>query len=186
MDKRKINIAGKDFKYVLRKRSGVRSVRLSIHSDGSFAVSAPKWYPIYAINLFLKEKSDWILDKIKDIDFDGLLLRKNADQEKYKKYKETARLIIKERIEEFNMMYGFSINRVAIKNQKSCWGSCSQNKNLNFNYKVAFLEKELRDYVIVHELCHLQELNHSHKFWVLVAKTIPDFQSSRQKLRNIK
>jgi len=183
MDTRKINIGGKNFEYVLRKRSGVRSVRLSIHSDGSFAVSAPKWYPIYAINFFLKQKSDWILDKIKDIDFDGLLLRKSADQEKYKKHKEAARRIIKERIAFLNQNYNFSFNRVAIKNQKSCWGSCSQNKNLNFNYKVAFLEEELQDYIIVHELCHLQELNHSRKFWLLVARVVPNYQELRQALR---
>lgn len=185
-NKRKINIGGQDFEYALRKRRGARSVRLSIHADGSFAVTAPKWYPVYAVNIFLKEKSDWILDKIKGIDFEGLLLKKNADCENYKRQKETARQIIKQRIEVLNGYYGFSFNRIAIKNQKSCWGSCSRDGNLNFNYKVAFLPEELRDYVIIHELCHLQELNHSRKFWLLVSETIPDHKELRGKLRNIK
>ena len=183
MNRRKIKIRGKEFEYVLRKRNGVCSVRLSIHSDGSFAVSAPKWYPIYAINIFLKEKSDWIFDKIKDIDFDSFLLKKNSDQDNYRKQKETARKIIKERVNHINQHYNFAFNRIAIKNQKSCWGSCSQNKNLNFNYKVAFLEEELCDYVITHELCHLQELNHSEKFWSLVASRVPNYRTLRGKLR---
>ncbi len=68
---------------------------------------------------------------------------------------------------------------------KTRWGSCSKKKNLNFNARIAQLPDHLIDYVIVHELCHLIEFNHSAKFWALVAQTIPDPQNCRRELRHI-
>lgn len=87
------------------------------------------------------------------------------------------------RLAHFNEAYGFALGRVAIKNHKSRWGSCSKKGNLNFNYKIALLPPELADYVIVHELCHLGEFNHSPRFWALVARTVPDHRALRARLR---
>ena len=101
----------------------------------------------------------------------------------YIKYKEVARVLAKSRIAYYNTLYRFRVNRVAIKNSRSRWGSCSKKGNLNFNYKIALLPAELADYVIVHELCHLQDLNHSKKFWELVGKTIKNYQSLNKKLK---
>lgn len=74
---------------------------------------------------------------------------------------------------------------MAIRNQKSRWGSCSTKGNLNFNYKLAIIPSHLADYVIVHELCHLGEFNHSQKFWDLVAKTMPGYKEMRNELKHI-
>lgn len=104
----------------------------------------------------------------------------------YKKYKEIARVLVKNRIAHYNQTYKFKINRIAIKNSKSRWGSCSKLGNLNFNYRVALLPIELADYVIVHELCHLEEFNHSARFWNLVALTIPDWKTIRQSFKRIR
>ena len=92
----------------------------------------------------------------------------------YLKYKETARALVKSRLAYFNTFYGFNIKRIAIKNSKSRWGSASKKGNLNFNYKIVLLPMELADYVIVHELCHLGEFNHSVKFWQLVSRAVPN------------
>lgn len=97
--------------------------------------------------------------------------------------REYARRFVQGRLNYFNQFYGFKINRVAIKNTKSRWGSCSSKKNLNFNYKIIYLKPELADYLIVHELCHLGEFNHSKNFWALVAKTIPNFIKINKELR---
>ncbi|MDP1833412.1 MAG: M48 family metallopeptidase [Candidatus Moranbacteria bacterium] len=184
--KRKININGKDIEYVFKRTKMSKSVKLAVYQDGHFVVSAPKWYPIYVINKFIEEKSQWIFDKVKDVDFD-LLDRKKADEiAGYKKYVKLARVVVASRLEFFNRHYGFAYNRVAIKNQKTCWGSCSQNANLNFNYKIINLPEELRDYVIVHELCHLRELNHSRDFWNLMAQTVPNHRELRKRLKSIK
>lgn len=102
----------------------------------------------------------------------------------FNKYKENALALAENGIKKFNVFYNFEINRIFIKNQKTRWGSCSSNNNLNFNYKIVFLEPHLADYIIVHELCHLKELNHSRKFWNLVAKTVPHYKDSRSGLKN--
>lgn len=186
MTKKNIKINGKKIQYTLKKVRGAKSVKLAIYQDGRFVITAPKWYPMYVINRFIEEKAQWIFDKVKDIDFD--LLQKKSEEKKadYKKTAEFARKVIKGRLEFFNSHYGFSYNRVAIKDQKTCWGSCSQKKNLNFNYQIINLPEEQRDYVIVHELCHLQELNHSRRFWNLVGETVPNYRTLRRNLNNIK
>ncbi len=109
--------------------------------------------------------------------------KRKAPSAHYVAHKERARVFINERLEYFNAHYQLQYKRVFIKNQKSCWGSCSANANLNFNYKLVFLPPHLADYVIIHELCHLAELNHSPAFWAHVAKACPDFAQHRNELR---
>ena len=102
----------------------------------------------------------------------------------YLEHKEAARALIHSRIAHFNQHYGFTYNRVAIRNQRRCWGSCTSLKNLNFSYRLLFLPPELVDYIVVHELCHLAELNHSRAFWARVAETMPEYQKHRADLRH--
>jgi len=180
-----LKINGKAFPYILKKRRGMRCMRLSINSLGRVTISAPRWYPIYLINKFLEQKSEWPWEKLKDIDFSFLDQREKESAENYKRDKKLARKIILERLEFFNRHYNFRYKRVAIKNQKTCWGSCSQKGNLNFNYKIINLPERERDYVIVHELCHLEELNHSSRFWKLVAKFFPDYKQIRKNIKKI-
>jgi len=99
--------------------------------------------------------------------------------------REHARQLVENRLSHINKIYKFKINRVAIKNQKTRWGSCSSKGNLNFNYKIIYLKPALADYLIVHELCHLGQMNHSKKFWALVEKTIPDYRRINKELRRI-
>lgn len=101
----------------------------------------------------------------------------------YLAHKEAARALIQKRLEHYNVHYGYTWNRVAIRNQRRCWGSCTSLKNLNFSYRILFLPPELQDYIIVHELCHLGELNHSEGFWQLVAQQIPDYHARMLMLR---
>ncbi len=103
----------------------------------------------------------------------------------YIKHKEAGRAFIHSRLAIFNTHYRFVYKRVAIKNQRSCWGSCSEHGNLNFNYKLAFLPSHIADYVIVHELCHLAELNHSPRFWSLVSQKCPEYKNCRTELKTM-
>ena len=111
--------------------------------------------------------------------------RRKLPTREYLKYKEKSRAIILERLAHFAPICGVTYKRVAIRNQRKRWGSCSSLGNLNFSYRVAFLPDELRDYVIVHELCHLKELNHSPAFWALVAAVLPDYENSILAIRAI-
>ncbi len=103
----------------------------------------------------------------------------------YLRHKEDARNLVKARLAHYNTHYGFCFGRVAIRDQRSRWGSCSSKGNLNFNYRILFLPEHLLDLVIVHELCHLREMNHSADFWALVAQTIPDHKERRRVLSKI-
>jgi len=97
--------------------------------------------------------------------------------------RERAREYVVSRIEYWNSFYHVSYKRVFIRNQRTRWGSCSSLGNLNFNSRIMRLPPELRDYIIVHELCHLKEFNHSALFWNLVSKTIPDFKIRKNSLQ---
>lgn len=90
---------------------------------------------------------------------------------------------ILKRVQELAQIYGFSYNRVSIREQSTRWGSCSSEKNLNFNWKLILAPPEILDYVIIHELAHTVELNHSKSFWNLVEKVMPNYREYRNWLR---
>mgnify|MGYP001004418732 FL=1 len=103
----------------------------------------------------------------------------------YVEHKESTRELIHARLEYWNQFYNFQYNRVAIRNQRRCWGSCTSLRNLNFSYKILFLPTHLQDYIIVHELCHLEELNHGRGFWALVEQQVPEYKAYMKELRAI-
>jgi hypothetical protein len=181
--KKKIKINKKIIEYKLQRRRKTRSVQLAIYADGNFVVTAPRWYPLYIIKKFIEEKSEWIFGQLKNIDFDKLGENKKADQRNYQANKVSVLAAIKNKVEFINCHYNFIYNRISIKNQKTCWGSASRKGNLNFNYKIINLPEELQNYIVVHELCHLKELNHGRKFWQLVAETMPKYKTLRKKLK---
>ncbi len=118
--------------------------------------------------------------------------RKSITQNSYARkavlaeHEEEARKLALSRLEHFNQFYNFKYNTVRVKYQKTRWGSCSSKGNLNFNCKIATLSPQLLDYIIVHELCHLGQFNHSQKFWYLVEQQMPDYQKLRAELKLIR
>ena len=100
----------------------------------------------------------------------------------YLEQKDAALRIIEQSVDVWNAKYKFDLSGVFVRNQKTRWGSCSARRNLTFSYKVAYLPDRLREYVIVHELCHLKEFNHSRNFWDLVAQALPDHALRRKEL----
>lgn len=101
----------------------------------------------------------------------------------YKRNKDEAWEKVQEKVIYFNGFYKFFVGKITIRNTKSRWGSCSKLGNLSFNYKIAFLPQRLIDYLVVHELCHLKEFNHSKNFWSLVSKTIPHWRALRKEIK---
>ena len=101
----------------------------------------------------------------------------------YLKYKNQALELAIGRVNFFNTIYKVSFNKINIRNQKTRWGSCSTRGNLNFNYKILFLSERARDYIIVHEICHLKQFNHSKNFWSLVGLGMPDYIEIRKELK---
>ena len=173
--------------YTLKVNKHSKYIRLAINHEGRVVVTTPRYVPQFIINNFLIQKSDWILNKIEYfLHFKGVLPKSKKETKKdYLEYKDRALQIAQERLEYFNTLYNYKWSKITIKNQKTRWGSCSKKGNLNFNYKIVLLPEKARDYIIVHELCHLGEFNHSRNFWNLVAKTLPDYLEIRRNLRKI-
>ena len=103
--------------------------------------------------------------------------------------KEAARSLVHNRVAHFLKYYSpkhsITVGKIAIRNQRSRWGSCSKKGNLNFNYKIVFLTPKQQDYIIVHEICHIKEFNHAKSFWDLVAEVIPDWRRLRTELKKV-
>ncbi len=108
--------------------------------------------------------------------------RTEKERTHYTLHKEHARTLIHERIQYWCTLIPVTPKRIAVKDQRSRWGSCSTKGNLNFNYRLAFLPIELVDYVIVHELTHLLEFNHGKGFWDKVALVLPDYKMRMETL----
>jgi len=153
-----------------------------IYCDGSFVVTIPQHTRQSLIEQFVIKKARWVIDKIEYFKkFPGRVFKR--DDSDFIQYKKKALVFARERVEYFAQSRDFNYNKINIKNQKTRWGSCSRKGNLNFNYRIVFLPQGLADYLIVHELCHLKEFNHSRKFWNLVGAIMPDYLGLRRELK---
>lgn len=184
MENRELNINNQKINYQLRSSRRARLMRLSIYGDGSVVVTKPYRLNENLVEHFLKQKINWIVAKIAHVSkFKNPGLGRD-NQKHFLANKEAARQLIQKKLQEFNKYYQLEYKRVSVRNQITRWGSCSKSHNLNFNYKVLFLAPHLADYIIVHELCHLKEFNHSANFWALVEKNIPNYKERRKELKN--
>ena len=166
-------------------RSRRKTVSIEIKEDASILVRAPKRVPVWEIERFLKEKSGWIdkhikrvqdrNEKLKNIEPIGRWeLRDIADE---------ALRVIPKKVAYYAEVLGVTYGRITIRNQKTLWGSCSARGNLNFNCMLMKAPERVQDYVVVHELCHRKEMNHSQRFWALVGEVIPEYKECRRWLK---
>lgn len=181
--KKIITLGKESIEYNVTISDRAKVMRLSIYHTGEISVILPRGGNENLLERFLIEKSSWILNKLNYFKNNPKIFLGGNRRTDFLKYKEETRKLVYKRLTHFNQYYHLSWKRIAIKNTKSRWGSCSAKKNLNFSYKLALLPQELTDYVIVHELCHLEELNHGEKFWGLVSKTIPNYKLLRKELK---
>ncbi len=180
--------------YQKRYSKRAKNIRISIQNEELILTIPKPWFFQSKESIekraldFLKSKTDWILKHIKiDSKKNSEWQIKNPDLQNYSrahylKYKEEARKLCEEKSESWAEKMGVSYNRIAIKSLKTKWGSCSSKKNLNFSYKIVFLEAEKQDYLIVHELAHLKHMNHSDDFWNFVCDTLWNKKFKRFKI----
>lgn len=131
---------------------------------------------------FLDEKKDWLLQTRQRVE------KRKTEQipiseEVRREGIERAKRIFPERTAYFAKRMGVDYGRITIREQKTRWGSCSSKGNLNFNWKLVLLDPELLDYVVVHELAHRREMNHSVAFWKVVEAELPDYRERRRRLK---
>ncbi len=240
----KIEIAGREVEYVLKKSFRSRSLRLRLDFSRRLYISAPRLMSTRRIMEFLDSKEAWIernLQKIDDRnrekaahkkqftdgegfsilgvkyaldirftkkkipkvylecaeDGKGVLALELNEETQFlgipkvaasaieKFYKSYAKDHFEKRLEEINEAhYNFRYKNVRVKSQTTRYGSCSSKGNLNFNWKVIMAPPEIVDYLLIHELCHLQEMNHSKQFWDLVGEACPDYKRHRKWLKD--
>ena len=166
--------------YELKRSRRAKYMRLTVRPGGTVVLTAPVGLSMNAIERFVASRSSWLANAIERM---RQLKELPSGKKEYYSHREAARTMVHERLRYWNAVYKFSYQRVAIKNTKSLWGSCSLRGNLNFSYKILFLPRELQDYIIVHELCHLVERNHAAGFWKLVALVLPNHKALRRELR---
>lgn len=166
--------------YVI-KRSKRKTIRLEITSEG-LLVRAPMRATNADIGKFLEEKRGWIekhLRKAKEAD----QALPKLTREELENLARRAMKTIPERVAYYAPLVGVTYGRITIRNQRTRWGSCSSNGNLNFNCLLMLAPPEVLDSVVVHELCHRIEMNHSPQFYEQVLRVFPDYHKWNQWLK---
>ena len=162
---------------------------LEIKADGRVCARMPGGIPNQAVMDFIKERQDWIVQKwfmimerrrqeqsrpVKDYE---------KDPELEKLYRKKAKMQLENRCAYFAKRMEVDYNRIAVRAAKTRWGSCSAQGNLNFHWKLVLMPPEILDYVVVHELAHRKEMNHSQRFWAEVERILPDYKARRKWLK---
>ena len=180
---KKILLGDQVISYTLKSYRLSRRLRLMIYGSGEISVTKPIFASEKLVEDFLISKKEWILNKLARQRQAPIAPSAEDSAASYLKNKKQAAILIKERLEYFNQFYGFVYQNISVRRQRTRWGSCSKKGNLSFNYRLVLLAPAETDYIIVHELCHLREFNHSPKFWALVEQTIPNYRELRKKLK---
>lgn len=155
------------------KRSSRKTLCLEITSEG-LLVRAPMRATNADITAFVEKKRDWIekqLEKTQECESSAVKLTK----EELESLAEQALKVIPERVAYYAPLVGVTYGRITIRNQRTRWGSCSSKGNLNFNCLLMLAPPQVLDSVVVHELCHRKEMNHSPRFYEQVLRVYPDY-----------
>ena len=166
-------------------KSNRKTLAIEVKKDLRVVVRAPIFVSNREIQKFIDEKSVWIekaIEKIKMRNEQESSMPKLTAEEIYQ-FADKALEIIPKRVEYYARIMGARYGRITIRNQVSRWGSCSVKGNLNFNCLLMLCPAEVLDYVVVHELCHLKEMNHSKNFWSLVESFCPEYRQHKTWLK---
>lgn len=177
-----LSLQHRQIPFEIRKNKRAKRLTLKIEAETKCLVMVvPPLTLGFQVKRFLKNQESWIEKSWSK--FEESLANRPKMERSVNYYKTRARVTIRNRLAHFNEFYGFRYNRVFFKDQKTRWGSCSSEGNLNFNWRLILAPRKILDYVVVHELCHLKYMDHSAKFWKLVEKQIPDYQECKKWLR---
>lgn len=167
---------------VLLVRSSRKTLAVQIRTDGTVIARAPLRMPKDRILCFLSEKASWIRmqqGRMQEREKMRQQARIHLDAAQEKELRERAKSVLAQRTAYFARQIGVTYGRITVRDQKTRWGSCSQTGNLNFNFRLILAPLEVLDYVVVHELCHRRQMNHSTQFWQEVAQVLPDYRKRK-------
>ena len=171
-----IEYKGERIEYTLVK-SKIKNMYIHI-KDGKVIVKAPVKLKDKYIQDFINKKSKWIYNKLNEN-------KTKSNKEEKINPKDIDRLekIVKESVKKYSIILEVAPQKVRIKRIKYAWGSCSSKKNITINMNLAKKDKEVIEYVVLHEMCHLIHMNHSKDFWFLVEKHMPQYKEYKNKLQ---
>lgn len=160
-----------------------KTMALQVKQDGSVVVRCPLWVSDTQAREFAEEHQEWICEHLKEV------LKKKEERAVYTKeqveeFRQHARWMLAQKTWQWAQKMEVTYGKITIRQQVTRWGSCSGKGNLNYNWKLVLLPEELVDYVVVHELAHRREMNHSPRFWRIVEEQLPDYRERRKRLRD--
>ena len=161
-------------------RSNRKTIAMRITSPDAVEIRAPRRMPQSQINDFIERHQSWIEKHIARIPQPA----SPFTEEEIRAFADKALQVIPDRVRHYAALIGVGYGRITIRNQKSKWGSCSAKGNLNFNCLLMLCPSEVMDYVVIQEMCHRKEMNHSPKFWAEVEKYAPDYKAQRKWLKD--
>lgn len=163
-------------------KSKRKTLGLQVKEDGQVIVRAPYRVSKRQIDTFVQSHEEWIRKAQKKM-AEMQENRNRITEQQRREGVERALELIPQRVAYFAERMQVSYGRITIREQKTRWGSCSSKGNLNFNWKLVLVPPELLDYVVVHELAHRIEMNHSQQFWAVVEQEMPDYKERRKCLK---
>lgn len=185
MKKESLLVLDQNIPYSVRISKRAQRMRVAVYVDGDVVVTKPVDTSKDKLKMFVEAKKHWILKKLEVNTTTAIAELQENNPEHFSTHKDEAYKLVTRKVSKWNKKLNYKYGKIAVKQLKSRWGSCSHNGSLSFNYKILFLPESLQDYVIVHELCHLRHPDHSAKFWCLVANTLPEYTELKKKIRSI-
>ncbi|WP_333791945.1 SprT family zinc-dependent metalloprotease [Muricomes intestini] len=171
------------------KRSSRKSIGLEVKQTGEVLARIPLGLSDRELKGFIQNHQKWIINKlamIRQQSMNNTTVAAPPLQELTAKEIKNIKDKIVGRVQYYGKIMGVTWGRITIRNQKTRWGSCSAKGNLNFNYQLFYLQPELLDYVVVHELAHRRHMNHSPEFWREVECYYPNYKECRKRLKMVR
>lgn len=170
-------------------RSNRRTIAIEITRDCQVLLRVPNRMKQKDVQAFVSEKWAWIEKNYREMQQkrqkrEDLFQTYQLTDDRIRELAKQACQIIPQRVTYYAEKMGVTYGRITIRNQKTRWGSCSSKGNLNFNCMLMLAPREVLDYVVIHELCHRKEMNHSKRFWKEVEKVMPDYEVHKKWLKD--
>lgn len=167
-------------------KSKRKSISIEITTDAEVIIRAPKWMTNREITEFVEKHHAFIDKNVAKMEKrkETLSEMPRITEAQLQELAEEAKRFIPQRVAYYAELIGVTYHRITIRNQRTRWGSCSTKGNLNFNVALMKVPPQVLDYVVVHELCHRLEMNHSSRFWEKVGAVFPEYKACRKWLKD--
>jgi hypothetical protein len=166
--------------YVRHRRARRYVVRVDL--DGRVRITIPRGGSRREADAFALRQRGWIQERLEEHQR-ARHERPPASVEEKRRLRALAVETLAPRLRELGALHGIVVTRVSVRDQRSRWGSCGRDGHICLNWRLIQMPDWVRDYVLIHELMHLRRMDHSPKYWRLVAAACPEYKAAREWLR---